>query len=117
MVSSEDGSYTPPNPDPTLLEAVRHATYNDIDNYCRNVYDPKKGFNSETLYNTNGECGNWQQQYQQLHQQRLEQVELIKQGNIDAVKERPEFVSYLCREVPVKGNRGCGGLADRMNGE
>lgn len=117
LVSSEDGTYTPPNPDATLLEAIHHATYNDIDSYCRNVYSPTKGFNDATLYNTHGECGNWQQRYRQLHQERLEQFELIKQGNFDAVKEPPQFVSYLCREVPVKGNRGCGGLADRMNGK
>ncbi|CDH55753.1 proteophosphoglycan ppg4 [Lichtheimia corymbifera JMRC:FSU:9682] len=116
IVSSEDGTYTPPNPDATLLEAIHHATYNDIDSYCRNIYSPTKGFSDATIYNTHGECGNWQQRYQQLHQERLEQFELIKQGKIDAVKEPPQFVSYLCREVPVKGNRGCGGLADRMNG-
>lgn len=117
IVSSEDGSYTPPSPDPTLLEAIRHASFNDIDSYCRNVYNPTKGFSDATPYNTRGECGNWQQRYQQLHRQRVEQLELIRQGKVDDVKTPPEFVSYLCREVPVKGNRGCGGLADRMNGK
>ncbi|KAI7882490.1 hypothetical protein K492DRAFT_229934 [Lichtheimia hyalospora FSU 10163] len=116
IAKSQDGSYTPPHPDPTLLQAIKLAAPGDVDNYCRNTYDRTNGFVDTVPYNVNGECGNWQQQYHTLHQQRLKQLEMMQNGQLDALTEPPRFISYLCREVATVGNRGCGGLADRMSG-
>lgn len=116
IAKSQDGSYTPPHPDPTLLQAIKLAAPSDVDNYCRNTYDSTNGFVDTVPYNTNGECGNWQQQYRELHQQRLKELEMMQNGLLDQLQEPPRFISYLCREVATVGNRGCGGLADRMSG-
>lgn len=116
IAKSEDGSYTPPHPDPTLLQAIRLAAPSDVENYCRNTYDRTTGFVDTAPYNTNGECGIWQQQYRELHQRRLKELEMMQQGQLDELAEPPRFISYLCREVATVGNRGCGGLADRMSG-
>ena len=114
---TEDGTYTPPSPDMSLLNAIHQASPEDIDSYCRNVYDREHGFNAATPYNENGKCGKWQDEYTALHQRRLEQLELIRNGKADELEETPLFISYLCKEVPVNGNRGCGGTADRMSGK
>ncbi|KAI9490185.1 hypothetical protein BDB00DRAFT_961212 [Zychaea mexicana] len=113
---SEDGTYTPPGPDTSLLNAIQQASAEDIDSYCRNVFEPEYGFNPATPYNEKGECGTWQEEYTALHQRRLQQMELIRNGQGGDLEEEPLFVSYLCKEVPVNGNRGCGGTADRMSG-
>ncbi|KAI7853717.1 hypothetical protein BDC45DRAFT_441728 [Circinella umbellata] len=113
---TEDGTYTPPSPDVSLLNSIRQASPEDIDSYCRNVFDREHGFNAATPYNEDGKCGKWQDEYTALHQRRLEQLELIRDGKADEVEEAPLFISYLCKEVPVNGNRGCGGTADRMSG-
>ncbi|KAI9277256.1 hypothetical protein BDA99DRAFT_545222 [Phascolomyces articulosus] len=113
---TEDGTYTPPHPDTSLLNAIQQASPEDIDYYCKNVYDREYGFDATTPYNEHGECGKWQEEYTALHQRRREQLELIQQGRANEVEEQPLFISYLCKEVPVNGNRGCGGTADRMSG-
>ncbi|KAI8139663.1 hypothetical protein BJV82DRAFT_543928 [Fennellomyces sp. T-0311] len=113
---SEDGTYTPPHPDTSLLNAVLKASDEDIESYCRTAYEPEHGFVEAMPYNEKGECGNWQAEYTALHQRRLEELALLKDGKGDELTEPPRFVSYLCKEVPVNGNRGCGGTADRMSG-
>lgn len=113
---SEDGSYTPPGPDPTLLKALQLVAPADKDRYCRDVWDAQRGFTDVMPYNVNGECGNWQQKYTALHQRRLQQLELIRANKLADLEEEPRFISYYCKEVAVNGNRGCGGLADRMSG-
>ncbi|KAG0164295.1 hypothetical protein DFQ28_005327 [Apophysomyces sp. BC1034] len=118
LATSEDGSYTPPPPDHSLLEAVEYVSETDRAAYCKG-WDPKKGFTDEIPYNVDGECGNWQEKYTALHQRRMEQLERIKAGDFDSFKneqDKPLYISYLCKEVPTVGNRGCGGLADRMSG-
>lgn len=114
---SEDGTYTPPGPDPTLLKALRGASADDLDYYCRNVYDPVHGFTDVFPYNVNGECGTWQQEFTASQNEKLKQLERMKAGEVLAPEEVPRFASYLCKEVPENGNRGCGGLADRMSGK
>ncbi|KAI9319967.1 hypothetical protein BX666DRAFT_2018108 [Dichotomocladium elegans] len=117
IAKSEDGSYTPPAPDPSLLNAVRLIAPEDVEKYCKNAYDPQHGFQDAMTYNVHGECGNWQESYRAQQKQRLEQLEKLKTGDlVNPAKEAPRFISYLCMKVPVNSNRGCGGLADRMSG-
>ncbi|CAO3588906.1 unnamed protein product [Absidia cylindrospora] len=115
--SSGKGQYTPPAPHDSVLKAVKLAHQDDIDAYCQH-WDPVQGFDPVIPYNTHGECGNWQDKYTELHQQRLEQLERLKAGDIESFThdDPPLYVSYLCKEVPANSNRGCGGLADRMSG-
>ncbi|KAL7320834.1 hypothetical protein PS15m_000681 [Mucor circinelloides] len=119
MPTSPDGTYTPPTPHHSLVEAVGFASNQEYQDYCK-LYDTELGaFTDEWLYNQNGECGNWQEKYTKLHKTDLAYLEQYKDGifpkDID-VENRPKFVSYLCKEVPKDSNRGCGGLADRMGG-
>ncbi|KAF7731593.1 hypothetical protein EC973_009357 [Apophysomyces ossiformis] len=118
ITQSEDGSYTPPAPHQSLLEAVNYVEKTDYAAYCAS-WDPSHGFSDEFPYNVDGECGNWQKKYTELHQRRMEQLERIKSGDLEDFKnekDKPRYISYLCKEVPTNGNRGCGGLADRMSG-
>lgn len=117
MPQSPNGQYTPPAPHESVLRAVKLAHPDDVDAYCQH-WDPVQGFDDVIPYNTHGECGNWQDKYTGLHQQRLEQLERLKSGDIESFShdDTPLYVSYLCKEVPANSNRGCGGLADRMSG-
>ncbi|KAI8142183.1 hypothetical protein BJV82DRAFT_615859 [Fennellomyces sp. T-0311] len=112
---SDDGSYTPPSPDPTLLQAINQASGEDYNNYCSS-WNPSTGFENAKEENT---CGVWQEQYYDLHQQRLEQLQRLKAGDFESFghESKPEYVSYICASDPKnRGSHGCGGLADRMNG-
>lgn len=120
MPTSPDGTYTPPTPHHSLVRAVGFASNQEYQDYCQ-LYDTEVGgFSDEWLYNKEGECGNWQERYTNLHKTDLTYLEQYKEGifpdDID-VENRPKFVSYLCKEVPKDSNRGCGGLADRMGGK
>ncbi|KAL4208383.1 hypothetical protein AB4K20DRAFT_1910597 [Rhizopus microsporus] len=114
-----DGSYAPPSPHNSLLRAVSYASNEEYQDYCKKYDESKGGYTDEWKYNENGECGNWQEEYIKLHQRNMAMLEKYKKGefpkNID-FENRPKFISYLCKEVPVNSNRGCGGLADRMGG-
>ncbi|KAI8647037.1 hypothetical protein BD408DRAFT_409107 [Parasitella parasitica] len=119
MPTSPDGTYTPPTPHHSLVRAVGFASNEEYQEYCQ-LYDAETGaFSDEWRYNENGECGNWQDRYTNLHKKDMTYLEQYKEGifpnDID-VDNRPKFVSYLCKEVPKNSNRGCGGLADRMGG-
>ncbi|KAI8096348.1 uncharacterized protein BX664DRAFT_355719 [Halteromyces radiatus] len=117
FIKSEKGLYSPPDPHPSVLKALQFVTEEDYNAYCQN-WDPLKGFTDVIPYNTREECGNWQKKYQELHEQRLEQLERLKAGDFESFShdDKPLYVSYLCKEVPTNSNRGCGGLADRMSG-
>lgn len=120
MPTSPDGTYTPPTPHNSLVRAVGFASNQEYQEYCQ-LYDTEVGgFSDEWPYNKEGECGNWQERYTNLHKTDLAYLEQYKEGifpkDID-VENRPKFVSYLCKEVPKNSNRGCGGLADRMGGK
>lgn len=120
MPTSPDGTYTPPIPHHSLVRAVGFASNQEYQDYCK-LYDAELGgFSDEWPYNENGECGNWQERYTQLHKTDLDYLQQYKEGifpkEID-IENRPQFVSYLCKEVPKDSNRGCGGLADRMGGK
>ena len=113
---SPDGSYTPPPPDATLLQAINKASGEDYNDYC-DSWNPSTGFEqAEEEENT---CGPWQADYYDLHQQRLEQLQRLKAGDFESFghESPPAYVSYLCASDPKnRGSHGCGGLADRMNG-
>ncbi|KAG0174484.1 hypothetical protein DFQ28_008785 [Apophysomyces sp. BC1034] len=107
---SEDGSYTPPSPDPTLQLALQRISPADYDTYCARSFDAKP---------EEQECGTWQNRYTALHERRLEQLERLKAGDFLSFQheDSPRYVSYLCKEDPYhRGSRSCGGLADRMSG-
>ncbi|KAI9281529.1 hypothetical protein BY458DRAFT_531462 [Sporodiniella umbellata] len=114
----KDGSYAPPAPHHSLLSAVQAMSKEAYGSYCRQ-YDPTQGgFSSVWQYNSQGECGHWQQDYIELHQKSLRILERYQQGDFSRVQveTKPRFASYLCKEVAKHSNRGCGGLADRMGG-
>ena len=119
MPKSPDGTYSPPAPHQSLVRAVAFASNEEYQDYCKK-YDPILGaYTDEWKYNENGECGNWQEKYTQLHHKDRAILEKYQQGDfpdID-VAERPKFISYICKMVPKDSNRGCGGLADRMGGK
>lgn len=112
-----DGSYTPPPPDASLLDAVHKASGYDYNQYCDN-WHANHGFHDDTE-TYKDECGTWHSSYMSLHQQRIQQYLRFQDGELDVLeKEHPGYVSYVCHEDPLhRGSRGCGGLADRMNGE
>ncbi|KAG1149119.1 hypothetical protein G6F37_000782 [Rhizopus arrhizus] len=114
-----DGSYAPPSPHPSLLQAVGYASRDEYENYCKQYDETQGGFTDEWKYNKDGECGNWQEKYIKLHKKNMNILEKYKNDEFPSdikVEERPRFISYLCKEVPKDSNRGCGGLADRMGG-
>ncbi|KAG1194490.1 hypothetical protein G6F36_000175 [Rhizopus arrhizus] len=114
-----DGSYSPPSPHISLLQAVSHATNEEFQSYCKKYNENQGGFTDEWKYNEKGECGNWQNKYIKLHKRNMAILKQYKKdefSNKIKIKDRPKFVSYLCKEVPKNSNRGCGGLADRMGG-
>lgn len=112
-----DGSYTPPPPDASLLDAVQKASGYDYNQYC-DGWHANHGFHDDTE-TYKDECGTWHSNYMNLHQQRIQQYLRFQDGELDVLeKEHPGYVSYVCHEDPLnRGSRGCGGLADRMNGE
>ncbi|KAI8060067.1 hypothetical protein BC940DRAFT_281353 [Gongronella butleri] len=114
---SEGILYTPPSPDNSLFKVLEMVHDDEYNQYCQH-WDPVNGFDDEIPYNVDGECGNWQERYQQLHAQRLEQLERLKSGDFEsfAHDDKPKYISYFCKKVPENSNRGCGGLADRMSG-
>lgn len=115
-----DGSYSPPSPHISLLQAVSHATNEEFQSYCKKYNENQGGFTDEWKYNEKGECGNWQNKYIKLHKRNMAILKQYKKdefSNKIKIKDRPKFVSYLCKEVPKNSNRGCGGLADRMGGK
>lgn len=112
-----DGSYTPPAPDASLLDAVHKASGYDYNQYC-DSWHVDHGFHDDTdTYKD--ECGAWHDDYMTLHRQRIQQYLRFQDGELDVLEnEHPGYVSYVCREDPLhRGSRGCGGLADRMNGK
>lgn len=120
MPQSPDGSYTPPSPHQSLVRAVRYASSEEFQEYC-SQYDSDLGaFTDDWKYNENGECGNWQEKYTQMHKTDMAALKNYQEGVFPSsikVAEKPKFISYLCKEVPKNSNRGCGGLADRMGGK
>ncbi|KAL0074714.1 hypothetical protein J3Q64DRAFT_1777345 [Phycomyces blakesleeanus] len=117
IAPSGDETYSPPPTDASLLKAISFVTKSEYEDYCQQ-WDPATGFTDAEPYNTRGECGTWQEKYTALHKHRLEQLELIKSGDLQGFtdSDRPTYISYVCKEVPANSNRGCGGLADRMSG-
>ncbi|ORZ15368.1 hypothetical protein BCR42DRAFT_416951 [Absidia repens] len=104
----------------SLLQALSYVSDQDFNNYC-DSWDSEYGF-SDDLHLNNQDCGNWQDAFSTLQQQRLQELEQLKTKiaenesllNSDDV---PAFVSYVCQEDPMhRGSRSCGGLADRMSG-
>lgn len=115
----QDGSYAPPSPHISLLQAVSYASNQEYRDYCEKYDESRGGFTDEWKYNEKGECGHWQDDYIKMHKKNmalLEQYKEEKFPNQLDLEKRPKFVSYLCIEVPKDSNRGCGGLADRMGG-
>ncbi|KAF7722281.1 hypothetical protein EC973_003465 [Apophysomyces ossiformis] len=107
---SEDGSYTPPPPDPTLQLVLEKVDPVDYRTYCA------RSLNAEIHIE---DCGTWQSRYTSLHERRLEQLERLKAGDFRSFQheDRPRYVSYLCEEDEYhRPSRSCGGLADRMGG-
>lgn len=116
----QDGSYAPPSPHISLLQAVSYASNQEYRDYCEKYDESRGGFTDEWKYNEKGECGHWQDDYIKMHKKNmalLEQYKEEKFPNQLDLEKRPKFVSYLCIEVPKDSNRGCGGLADRMGGK
>lgn len=117
---SGDGSYTPPPVHPSLVRAVGYASNDEFQSFCQKYDKELETFTDTWPYNENGECGNWQEHYTQLHAKNRQLLEKYKKGefpqDID-IDKRPRFISYICKEVPKDSNRGCGGLADRMGGK
>lgn len=111
-----DGSYTPPAPDASLLDAVNKASGYDYNQYCNHWHANHGFYDDITTYKE--QCGTWHDDYISLHQQRIQQYQRFQDGELDVLeKEHPGYVSYVCHEDPLhRGSRGCGGLADRMNG-
>ncbi|ORX51186.1 hypothetical protein DM01DRAFT_1384444 [Hesseltinella vesiculosa] len=114
---TQDARYTPPSPDVSLLKILQQVPTDEYQQYCQH-WDPVYGFDDDIPYNVNGECGNWQKRYEDLHSQRMEQLERLKAGDFEsfAHDDKPRYISYFCKKVPENSNRGCGGLADRMSG-
>ncbi|KAI9320831.1 hypothetical protein BX666DRAFT_1911679 [Dichotomocladium elegans] len=105
----------PPAPDTSLLKALNLVPQRDYDAYC-SKWTASYGYKDDAAYNLNGECGNWQGAYAARHHMLMEDYSRIKAGIFDSSR-KPTFVSYVCREDPGhRASRGCGGLADRMNG-
>jgi hypothetical protein len=118
LPQSEDGSYTPTSPHYTILDILSAVPEDDYDQYCQgwhvlNSADPPY------KYNVNGECGNWQNSYIALHKKRLEQLKALETHDYKQLRDqdKPQYIVYKCIQVATNGNRGCGGLADRMSGK
>ncbi|KAG2173594.1 hypothetical protein INT43_005012 [Umbelopsis isabellina] len=114
---SEDGSYTPTSPHSDILAILSSVPEDDYEQYCqgwRKLVKPDYPY----TYNLNGECGNWQEKYAALHKRRLTQLDSLKANDLDKLdsQDRPTYIAYKCVQVATNGNRGCGGLADRMSG-
>lgn len=118
LPKSEDGSYTPTSPQSTILNILSAVPADDYDQYCRGWHQLNTR-NPPYNYNRNGECGNWQEKYIALHKHRLNQLEALKAHNYKQLdgQDRPTYIAYKCIQVATNGNRGCGGLADRMSGK
>lgn len=114
---SEDGSYTPTSPHADILAILSSVPEDDYEQYCqgwRKLVKPDYPY----TYNLNGECGNWQEKYAALHKRRLAQLDALKANDLAKLdsQDRPTYIAYKCVQVATNGNRGCGGLADRMSG-
>ncbi|KAI9316436.1 hypothetical protein BX666DRAFT_1858904 [Dichotomocladium elegans] len=115
IIPEVNGSYTPPAPDRTLLEALDKVSAYDYNRYCES-WNPEHGFPDDDGSTKNsGTCGTWQADYIALHRRRLYEYDRIKELTNDT--SPPTFVSYVCHEDPRhRVSKSCGGLADRMNG-
>ncbi|KAG2186502.1 hypothetical protein INT44_002724 [Umbelopsis vinacea] len=117
LPQSEDGSYTPTSPHYTILDILSAVPEQDYSKYCQG-WRVLNSANPPYKYNLNGECGNWQNNYIALHKKRLEQLKALEAHNYGQlqVQDKPQYIVYKCIQVATNGNRGCGGLADRMSG-
>ncbi|ORX46525.1 hypothetical protein DM01DRAFT_1339532 [Hesseltinella vesiculosa] len=113
----ENSNYTQFQPDDTLRQVLDYVSDADFNKYC-DQWDPVYGMSGHLeMSNENENCGAWQQEFAQLQQQRLQQLDRFRAGTLKSPKDVPRFASYLCQEDPQhRGSHGCGGLADRMIG-
>jgi hypothetical protein len=118
---SEDGTYTPTDPHPSLRQIVTFVKPEDHDHYCEQWKQLADLENATAAYDRNiqDQCGNWQEKYKRLHQRRTRQLEQMKKGDLDEknYEDRPKFISYICASLGGYHHSGCGGLADRMMGK
>ncbi|OZJ03133.1 hypothetical protein BZG36_03864, partial [Bifiguratus adelaidae] len=115
--ASEDGTYTPPAPDQSLADFLRKVSESTYDTYCQEWHRRQTIPPEQYDYNRRGECGSWQKDYIQLHQQGLSHLQDLKAGVLSQKDgTRHKYLAYVCNDVATGGNRGCGGLADRMSG-
>ncbi|OZJ01477.1 hypothetical protein BZG36_05637 [Bifiguratus adelaidae] len=113
---SEDGSYTPPPPDTSLVHFLRQVSDEDWLEYCTQWHRRQTTPPEEYEYNRHGECGTWQEDYIQLHNKGIATLQLLKSGTSIAEDGNPvKYVSYVCNDVS-RSFKACGGLADRMCG-
>ncbi|CAO3693501.1 unnamed protein product [Umbelopsis ramanniana] len=117
---SEDGTYTPTDPHPSLRQILTFVKPEDHDHYCEQWKQLADKENATAAYDRNmqDQCGNWQEKYKRLHQRRTRQLEQMKNGDLDErnYEDRPKFISYICASLGGYHHSGCGGLADRMMG-
>ncbi|RUS32852.1 hypothetical protein BC938DRAFT_474049 [Jimgerdemannia flammicorona] len=110
----EDASYAPPPAHSSVLEVMSLLPTDEQQSYCEQWNQVVKATKVDRyIYNTEGECGNWQEDYIELHRQGLESFEKTKRGEFE---DSAKFAVYMCNDVAKSGHRGCGGLADRMSG-
>jgi hypothetical protein len=118
---SEDGTYTPTDPHPSLRNILTFVKPQDHDIYCEqwNQLADAEVATASYDHHIKKECGNWQEKYKRLQQRRTKQLEQLKQGDLDErnYEDRPKFIAYICANLGGFHHSGCGGLADRMMGK
>lgn len=118
---SEDETYTPPDPDPSLRKILTFVRPEDHDIYCEQFkrLDDAEAVTNLYDHHINKECGNWQEKYTRLQNRRARQLEQLKKGDLDErnYEDRPRFIAYICSNLGQYHRSACGGLADRMMGE
>ncbi|KAJ2957618.1 hypothetical protein NQZ79_g6709 [Umbelopsis isabellina] len=117
---SEDETYTPPDPDPSLRKILTFVRPEDHDIYCEQFKQLADVETATNLYDHHlkKQCGNWQEKYKRLQNRRALQLEQLKKGDLDErnYEDRPRFIAYICANLGQYHRSACGGLADRMMG-